>query len=138
MLRTSRKLVFFGWISFFVCSCSFLDRNPSSEEVVNQRELIGSVSSVRDGFVLLRLTSGMSPAAGSVLISQGAGRTGSLKLSGERDGPFYAADIKSGEVKAGDAVYIVRKVSKVPELPRVGPREGRGTSWTTPPPLPVP
>lgn len=49
--------------------------------------------------------------------SRGEGRTANLLPTGEKLGEYIAADIRSGSIEVGDAVYIRRlKVSKVDEL----------------------
>ena len=72
------------------------------------RRLAGRVYQVEEEsqFVLIRKYGKWAVLSGETVISQGEGRTANLFPTGEELGEHVAADIRSGSVKVGDAVYI--------------------------------
>ena len=77
-------------------------------------------------FVLLESYGKWTLAEGALLYAYGNdGRTASLELTGEKLGQFVAADIKSGQVEIGDAVYHRAKPpeAKVDATPAEAPAE---------------
>lgn len=91
-----------------------------SGEVMRPR-LVGRVASVPADkrFILIQSYGDWKVAAGTVLIAHGAGgSTANLLATGEVMGQYAAADVQSGEVQRGDAVYM-RELGKplAPENP---------------------
>lgn len=71
--------------------------------------VVGEIASVHpeEGFVLIRRTGLATLPAGMAYSSVGAdGRTAALRLTGERLGRFFAADIGGGDPAAGDLVVV--------------------------------
>ena len=90
-----------------------------SEIPVQQIRLAGRIQRVNDssGFVLIRRYGGWHVGENEIVESRGEGRTANLLPSGERLGEHIAADVRSGEVEVGDAVYIRKLlISKDSEL----------------------
>ena len=92
------------------CSSSKKNETKAKEEDKprkTQKQIIGRIASVsraRDFVLIQKFGPGLLPE-GLIYQSQGpAGRSASLKPSGERVRDFYAADLLSGEVTKGDAV----------------------------------
>lgn len=82
---------------------------PKAPEMPEPRQLIGRISSAPEGqnFILIQGFSGVSLPIGTILTTRGAdGRAANIKITGEALGNFAAADLQSGEVKVGDAVYL--------------------------------
>lgn len=70
--------------------------------------LIGRIASVPPDkrFVLIQSFGKLTVEPGMILTTRGdEGRTANLKVTGERMGQFAAADVQSGDVVLGDAVY---------------------------------
>lgn len=79
--------------------------------------LVGRVASVPADrqFVLIQSYGTWSVAAGEPVFSAGPdGRTANLLPTGERLGQFLAADLRSGDVVVGDAVYFRPKKETKP------------------------
>lgn len=94
---------------------------PSSPE----KRLAGRIYMVnRDaGFVLIRRYGMWRVAENEIVESRGQGRAANLNPTGERLGEHVAADIRSGQVEEGDAVYIRR--IRTSDRPAVSP----ATDW---------
>lgn len=103
---------------------------PQAREV----RLAGRVEKVDTarGYVLIRRYGPWRfDPAGEVAESRAAGRTANLYPTGERLGEHVAADIRSGAVEVGDAVYI--RQTKVSRKPKPSPEpEKPGTSDNQP------
>lgn len=70
--------------------------------------LIGRIASVPQDkrFVLIQSYGKWSAESGQILTTRGPdGRSANLKITGEKLAEFAAADVQSGEVQTGDAVY---------------------------------
>lgn len=71
-------------------------------------QLVGIIASIPPGseFVLIQSYGPWKQPAGTILTTRGGNeRTANLRFSGETLGQFAAADIQSGSVEKGDAVY---------------------------------
>jgi hypothetical protein len=93
--------------------------NPSEKTVFEAPKLIGRVASTPADkrFVLIQSYERWNLEAGTILTTRGPDeRTANLRATGEILGQFAAADIQSGLVEVGDAVYS-RHVPKPPETP---------------------
>lgn len=96
--------------------------------------LVGRVGSVNpaEGFVLVESYGEFSLGEGLLLSGVGGeGRTASLLVTGERMGRFVAADVKSGEVEAGDLVYA-RPLPDETSVDGVDGRQEGGNPQTEP------
>ncbi len=101
--------------SFALTSCELFKpkstepEKPEAPEMPEPRQLIGRISSAPEGqnFILIQGFNGVSLPIGTVLTTRGAdGRAANIKITGEVLGNFAAADLQSGELKVGDAVYL--------------------------------
>lgn len=124
------RIMLFACLIFFLCLTHFVMRKltlaiflvllsacakePKKEEEVKKKpktettQLVARVQSRPGGkdFVLLEAYGKWTYADGVTLYSYGeGGRTAALVTSGEKLGQFVAADLKSGTVEIGDAVY---------------------------------
>jgi hypothetical protein len=120
-------------MSLMMAACATKEKNaaePAKAEVDMMR-LVARVQS-RPGnkdFVLLEAYGKWTLEEGVHLYAYGSdGRTAILVTSGEKLGQFLAADVKSGQVEIGDAVY---HRSKGPSQAPAGPNAVK------PPPAPA-
>jgi hypothetical protein len=88
------------------CGSSTNEQGPPQEAV--SKRLAGRVQSVNRSsqFVLIRRYGYWRVDEGDVVVTSGDGRTANLLPTGEKLGEHIAADIRSGEVEVGDAVYV--------------------------------
>ena len=94
-------------------------------------KLIGRIASIpaNKRFVLIQSYGAWNVETGTILTTRGPDdRTANLLTTGESLGQFAAADLQSGLVKVGDAVYS-RHLPKPPPTP---------TTTPTDPPQPTP
>lgn len=76
---------------------------------VKDPELVGRIASVPADkrFVLIQSYGKWNGESGQILTTRGPeNRTANLKTTGEKLGEFSAADLQSGTVEIGDAVYL--------------------------------
>lgn len=99
-------------------SCSWFDPEPTpaipEKDETPTREIVGRIASIDKvhGFVLIRGFHRWNLAAGTILTSSSAdGRSANLLVSGEAQGNFAAADVQSGMVEIGDAVYRSKMIN---------------------------
>lgn len=91
-------------------------KTDAAKPVVEGPKLIGRIASVPADkrFVLIRGYGKWEATTGEILTTRGPeGRGANLRTTGENLGEFAAADIQSGTVELGDAVYS-QPVSKPP------------------------
>ena len=107
-------------------SCGFIKKlfGSKPEVKIKTREvrLAGRVERVEleSGYVLIRRYGPWRfDAAEEVAESRGENRTANLLPTGEKLGEHIAADIRSGEVQVGDAVYI--RLIKASQEPKTSP-----------------
>jgi hypothetical protein len=134
-------VLFLPAVCVLLPSCA-TDEEPipvtKSGEVMRPR-LVGRIASVPSDkrFILIQSYGDWKVATGTVLIAHGVdGRTANLLATGEVMGQYAAADVQSGEVQRGDAVYM-REITKSapPETsPDAAPVPGISE---TPPPSPA-
>ena len=89
---------------------------PKAKSATEAPKLIGRIASIPADkrFVLIQSYEKPTIETGMILTTRGAeGRTANLLATGESLGQFAAADVQSGLVKVGDAVYS-RHVPKPP------------------------
>jgi hypothetical protein len=93
--------------------------------------LVGRIASVPSDkrFVLIQSYGKWEIEAGQVLTTRGPeSRTANLKTSGEKLGEFAAADIQSGDVELGDAVYSPHVPKPVPPPQSAETQQPQGES----------
>ena len=104
-----RKFLFFTFlIAWICCACGDLRKKPAMVSVKKDKRLAGRIDHVNgeSDFVLIRKYGKWAVLSGEIVISRGQGRTANLLPTGEELGEHVAADIRSGDVQVGDAVYI--------------------------------
>ena len=80
----------------------------AQEATIKAPEIVGRIASVPSDkrFVLIQSYGKWSSESGQILTTRGPeNRTANLKVTGEKLGEFAAADLQSGTVEVGDAVY---------------------------------
>ena len=103
----------------FLSACGSSPKEVKVEKPIQEIRLAGRVQRVNSssGFVLIRRYGGWRVGDDEIVESRGEGRTANLLPSGERLGEHIAADVRSGEVEVGDAVYIRKLlISNEPEI----------------------
>ena len=83
-------------------------------------KLVGRIASIPADkrFVLIQSYGRWEVETGQILTTRGPDdRTANLRITGEKLGDFSAADLQSGTLEVGDAVYSQPPV-KPPELPK--------------------
>ena len=88
------------------------DKNDKPEEKktpsTNAPKLVGRIASIPSDkrFVLIQSYGKWETESGAILTTLGPGsRTANLRVTGEKLGDFAAADVQSGDVEMGYAVY---------------------------------
>lgn len=111
------KLISVAFLPLLVClllSCgSKPDSNAEPTQEIQKSRLAGRVERVNlaSEFVRIRRYGPWRVSEHEVVVSRGGGRNANLLPTGEKLGEYIAADIRSGVVEVGDAVYI-RQVSE--------------------------
>ncbi len=109
-------LLFAAIISFSFSSCSYIKtlrhQEPKAEEkkpiIVSSPVIIGRIASkpADKRFVLVQTYAKSQLETGTILTTRGPqDRAANLRITGEKLGEFAAADLQSGTVEQGDAVY---------------------------------
>jgi hypothetical protein len=116
-----------------VVSCAHKEKaeetKPKTE--ADAMRLVARVQSRPGGkeFVLLEAYGKWTLQEGTNLLSYGTdGRTASLVTSGEKLGQFVAADVQSGQVEIGDAVYHRTKAAPSSTLTTPAPTQATPAS----------
>ncbi len=120
-------------------ACSLFEKAPKSAEpkAAEPPKLVGRIASIPAGrkFVLIQSYSAWNVETGGILTTRGAeNRSANLLVTGESLGQFAAADIQSGSVEVGDAVYSrhVPKATAAPANPLPEPELPENQATTTP------
>ena len=107
----------------FIPACGLLKKEKPDEDkpkpVVQGPKLVGRIASVPADrrFVLIQSYGKWEVESGRILTTRGLDeRTANLRTTGETLGEFAAADLQSGTVEVGDAVYS-QHVPKPVEAP---------------------
>ena len=104
-------------VSMTLVSCTPPQGNPSKDKPTPEApKLIGRIASIPadQRFVLIQSYGSWKTQAGTTLTTYGPDdRTACLLATGESLGQFAAADLQSGRVEVGDAVYS-RRPTKPP------------------------
>ena len=119
-MKSSLPLLFAAWV---VCSCGSTKPEKPKEEakkpVVEGPKLVGRIASIPADkrFVLIQSYGKWNMESGGILTTRGPDdRTANLRTTGEKLGEFAAADLQSGSVEVGDAVYSQQVVKPTPLL----------------------
>ena len=131
--------LFVNWccVSLLLACCAAKKdgQPPKKEEPQQVLRLVARVES-RPGnkdFVLLESYGKWTLADGEMLFAYGSdGRVATLMTSGEKLGQFVAADVKSGKVEIGDAVYH-RTKGPADAPPPPAPEAGKPGETAKPP-----
>ncbi|MFY7818194.1 MAG: hypothetical protein ACOVRB_07500 [Akkermansiaceae bacterium] len=117
------------------------DQKPGERETTQLVARVQSRPGTKD-FVLLEAYGKWTLDEGVILYSYGNdGRSATLVTSGEKLGQFVAADVKSGDVAVGDAVYHRTKgASEAPPAPVSQSTDTTSEKISAPPlnPMPIP
>ena len=110
-------------VALFVCSCGSAKPEKPKEEakkpIVEGPKLVGRIASIPADkrFVLIQSYGKWGVESGQILTTRGPDdRTANLRTTGELLGEFAAADLQSGSVEVGDAVYSQHVVKPTPLL----------------------
>jgi hypothetical protein len=105
-----------------LAACSLFKKEPAEvKPAAEGPELVGRIASIPADkrFVLIQSYGSWNVGTGTILTTRGLDeRTANLLVTGEALGQFAAADVQSGSVEIGDAVYS-RHVPKPAETPAV-------------------
>jgi hypothetical protein len=117
----------------FIPACGLLKKEKSDDEkpkpVAQGPKLVGRIASVPADkrFVLIQSYGKWEVESGRILTTRGLDeRTANLRTTGETLGEFAAADLQSGNVEVGDAVYSqhVPKPVEAPTSPETQQLQG--------------
>lgn len=96
-------------LTLVVCSCASTHKAVKTDELTSTApKLVGRIASIppERKFVLIQSYGPWDTPMGTILTTRGEqDRTANLLFTGEKLGHFAAADIQSGTVERGDAVY---------------------------------
>lgn len=99
------------WLAVFaapLASCALSHREKPDKPAEEGPKLIGRIASIPADkrFVLIQSYGSWNIDSGTILTTRGLEeRTANLLFTGEKLGQFAAADLQSGTVEIGDAVY---------------------------------
>jgi hypothetical protein len=117
-MNSSRVILLCGLL---LSACAAPKKKESDEKKptppVAGPRLVGRIASIPADrrFVLIQSYSKWSEETGKILTTRGPDeRTANLRTTGEVMGEFAAADLQSGRVEVGDAVYSQHVVKPVP------------------------
>ncbi len=119
MTRSAAAALLFP--AFFLTSCASDDEPKPIDKTGTMlpTKLVGRVASIPADrkFILIQSYGQWTVPAGSILTTEGPeSRTANLLVTGEVSGQYAAADIQSGVLEVGDAVYS-RTIPKPVEPP---------------------
>lgn len=94
-------------LALLMASCSLFGKKTEKRKEDDSPKLVGRVASipVGGGYALVETYGRWLVPTGSLLTTSGEGRAAVLSASGEKVERFAAADIKSGTLQPGDAVF---------------------------------
>jgi hypothetical protein len=128
------KILRFPWIAtaaLIGCSSLTPEKSDKTKEkpAAEAPKLVGRIASIPPDkrFVLIQSYEKWNIEAGTILTTRGTeDRTANLLATGESLGQFAAADLQSGIVEVGDAVYS----RHVPKPPQASPAPASDTDPT--------
>ncbi len=138
----SKLLILLAAAAFLTGCALFKGGQPDESKekpLVEAPTLVGRIASIPADkrFVLIQSFGKWTIEAGTILTTRGNdGRTANLRVTGETLGQFAAADLQSGSVEIGDAVYS-RHVPKPPPSPPPSPAQAVPAGSPPTPPTPV-
>lgn len=94
---------------FSNCAEKEPEKEPTKKVTVRP-QIVGRIASIPADreFVLIQAYGKWTVTNGSILTTQGSqGRAANLLVTGEKLGQYAAADVRSGTLEIGDAVYTV-------------------------------
>ena len=119
-MKTARFLCF---AALALTACGAFKRekpeDPKDKAKSEAPKLVGRIASIpaNKRFVLIQCYEKWNVETGTILTTRGPDeRSANLRATGETLGQFAAADLQSGAVEVGDAVYS-RHVPKPPQAP---------------------
>jgi hypothetical protein len=101
-----KRAFIFGLACLALVSCA--TKEPEEKPKAEPPCLVGRIASIPPDkrFVLIQSFSKWTAEPGTILTTRGADqRSANLLVTGEALGQFAAADLQSGQVELGDAVY---------------------------------
>lgn len=104
-VRNSRALAV-----LLLAACAADPEEKPKESDSTAPKLVGRIASIPSAgkFVLIQSYGKWTVETGSILTTQGPGeRAANLRATGEKLGQYAAADIQSGTLEMGDAVYTI-------------------------------
>lgn len=120
--------------ALLIWSCAPKAENTEEQAVEDKGpKLVGRIATVPADkrFVLIQSYGRWNIQAGAILTTRGTNeRTANLKVTGESLGQFAAADVQSGTVQIGDAVYS----QHIPKPVETADPSQQATSAETQPP----
>ncbi|MEI6674265.1 MAG: hypothetical protein WCO57_03710 [Verrucomicrobiota bacterium] len=127
-MKFSSFLVVLGCGCLISCAWLGPKKKPASKDPVPQPKLVGRIASTPADrrFVLIQSYGKWTVETGSVLVARGPDeRTANLLATGEVLGQFAAADLQSGTLEVGDAVFLLppatHNTPKTAEKPPTAP-----------------
>ena len=124
---------------FCLFSCASDDDEPipiDKTGAVQRPTLVGRVASIPSDrkFILIQTYGQWTVPSGTILVTEGSNsRAANLMVTGEASGQYAAADIQSGTIEVGDAVYSRTAPPPGPSsLPVPGPPQPIDTKSTRP------
>lgn len=108
-MKFTSLLVFLGCGTLVGCAWLGPKKKTATKNPVPQAKLVGRIASIPADrrFVLIQSYGKWTVATGSVLVAHGPDeRTANLLTTGEALGQFAAADLQSGILDVGDAVFL--------------------------------
>jgi hypothetical protein len=127
-MKWNSLIVFSAFFLLIFASCGptkpVKPKEDEKKPKIEPPKLVGKIASVPADkrFVLIQSYGKWNVEAGRVLTTRGAEkRTANLRVTGEALGEFAAADIQSGAVEAGDAVYSQHVANPTPEPTPIEP-----------------
>jgi hypothetical protein len=124
-----------GCLTHGSCAWQKAKAKPAAKAPAAQAKLVGRIASLPADrrFVLIQSYGVWTVATGAVLVARGPDeRTANLLVTGEALGQFAAADIQSGTLEVGDAVFFLPPPATPPSNPHPPPGNP-----PAPPPVPV-
>ena len=113
------RILYILLLALFLPACADKPEEKPKEkkEDSSKPRIVGRVASIPAGreFVLIQSYNSWNVENGAILTSQGpGGRAANLRATGEKLGQYAAADIQSGTLETGDAVYTICKLPETP------------------------
>ena len=142
LLAMKPKILALLFVPLLATGCGWSPFAKPAEDPAEKKpdapKLVGRIASIPADkrFVLIQSYEAWTVETGAILTTRGPeDRTANLRVTGEKLGQFAAADLQSGTVEVGDAVYS-RHVPKPPETTPEEPSSPESPTAPTPELLP--